>query len=311
MINFRFHIASLIAVFLALALGVVMGSTVIDRAIVAGLRDRINHVEDNADKVRADNDRLRSQLRNLNDYANQSASYTVESQLTDQPVAIVAERGVDEDKVNTQAALLRQAGAVVPGVLWLESGWNLGDAKSADAMRAALGSTTRGDKALRDEAIAALARRLTQGAAVPGQPDVLDALAKAGFVTLEGIGKADVSAADFPGSGARALLIGGPQSAITAENATRDLTRALVGAKALTAVGELDPDNATNRGAWLASVRNDDQLKAVVSTIDDVDLVQGRVAAALALAGLGRGVVGSYGYGAGAQQSVPAIPTAG
>ena len=42
MINFRFHIVSLIAVFLALALGVVMGSTVIDRAIVDGLHDRID-----------------------------------------------------------------------------------------------------------------------------------------------------------------------------------------------------------------------------------------------------------------------------
>ena len=31
MINFRFHVVSIVAVFLALALGVVMGSTVVDR----------------------------------------------------------------------------------------------------------------------------------------------------------------------------------------------------------------------------------------------------------------------------------------
>ena len=36
MINFRFHLVSLIAVFLALALGVVMGATVIDRATSTG-----------------------------------------------------------------------------------------------------------------------------------------------------------------------------------------------------------------------------------------------------------------------------------
>ena len=34
MINFRFHVVSLIAIFLALALGVVIGAGVIDRGVV-------------------------------------------------------------------------------------------------------------------------------------------------------------------------------------------------------------------------------------------------------------------------------------
>ena len=121
---------------------------------------------------------------------------------------------------------------------------------------------------------------------------MFDALAKAGFVTLEGVGSEDVSATSFPGAGARALLVGGPESTITASGTTVELTQALVAAKALTAVGEVDPDEATNRGVWLAPIRNDDQLKRQVSTIDDVDLVQGRVSATLALAVLARGVVG-------------------
>jgi hypothetical protein len=310
MINFRFHIASLIAVFLALAVGVVMGSTVIDRAIVDGLRDRINTAEKNSNQVRSDNAKLRTQIDQLNDYAEQSAQWAVEAQLTDQPVAIVAERGVNEDTVKAQAALLREAGGIVPGILWIESPWNLGgDGKNSDALRTALGSNVHTDKALRAQAITALSKRLAQGAAVAGQPDVLDALAKAGFVTLEGLGNGDVNAISYPGTGARALLLGGPQSSITAKDATLDLTRALAGTSALTAVGELDPDD-TSRGAWLAPIRNDDQLKQQVSTIDDVDVVQGQVASTLALAVLARGVVGAYGTGAGAQTTVPAIPVA-
>src|SRR5882672_11505565 len=107
MINFRFHIASLIAVFLALALGVVMGSTVIDRAIVDGLRDRINDVEKKANDQRARNDRLQEQLDQANVYTAESASYAVRNQLPDQQVGIVAERGVDEAAVKAQAQLLR------------------------------------------------------------------------------------------------------------------------------------------------------------------------------------------------------------
>lgn len=312
MINFRFHIASLIAVFLALALGVVMGSTVIDRAIVDGLHDQIKRVETNADAQRADNAQLRTERDQLNEYASQSAPWAVAHQLTDQAVAIIAERGVDEDAVKAQATLLRQADGMVPGILWLEQPWSLGgDGKSADALRTALGSTTQRDKELRSEAITALARRLAQGAAPPSEPDVLDALAKAGFVTLEGIGDGDVSAATFPGTGVRALVLGGPASTITAPSTSVELTRALVAAETLTAVGELDPDEVTNRGVWLAPIRNDDQLKAVVSTIDDVDLVQGQVAGALALADLARGVVGAYGTGTGAQATVPPIPAGG
>jgi hypothetical protein len=308
MINFRFHIASLIAIFLALALGVVMGSTVIDRAIVDGLRDQIDRVEAKANDARADNKALQEQLDDLNLYSAQSAEYAVRNELSDQAVAIVAERGLDEEAVTAQSEMLRSAGATVVGILWLEKAWNLTDeGRSADALRDALGSTTDTDRALREEGIAALSRRLTRGAATAGENDVVDSLAKAGFVTLEGVGDRDVSAASFPGTGSRALLLGGPESDIVARTTMADLSRALVASDTLTAVGEVDPEGFTNRGLWLAPIRNDDDLSAKVSTVDNVDLIEGRVASALAIAALSRGVVGSYGFGAGADSTVPPL----
>src|SRR3954454_15161459 len=45
MINFRFHIVSLIAVFLALGLGILVGSTVIDQKIVNRLDAEIGRVD--------------------------------------------------------------------------------------------------------------------------------------------------------------------------------------------------------------------------------------------------------------------------
>lgn len=315
MINFRFHIASLIAVFLALALGVVMGSTVIDRAIVEGLRDRIDTVENGADAARAENAQLKTERDQLNTYVEQSAPWAVDNQLTDASVAIVAERGIDEEIVKAQAELLRQADGTVPGILWLEAPWNLGgDGATADALRTAIGSTTRQDRRLRAEAVAALSRRLAQGSATAATPDLLDALAKAGFVTLEAVGDGDASAATFPGASVRALVLGGPGSSLTSRSTTRELTEGLVAASVLTAVGELDPEGAdppVERGAWLSPIRTDEELSAVVSTIDDVDLVPGRVASALALADLIRGVVGAYGIGAGAQATVPAAVPVG
>ena len=46
---------------------------------------------------------------------------------TDVPVVVVAVRGVDEDAVNRTVDLARQAGAAVPGVVWLEDRWALDD----------------------------------------------------------------------------------------------------------------------------------------------------------------------------------------
>ena len=58
MINFRFHLVSLIAVFLALAVGVVMGAGVIDRAIVDTLNTRIDRVEAKSDRIQSKNNKL-------------------------------------------------------------------------------------------------------------------------------------------------------------------------------------------------------------------------------------------------------------
>jgi hypothetical protein len=153
MINFRFHIASLIAVFLALALGVVMGSTVVQRAIVDSLRDQIDRVERNVDSQRAKNAALSAENDRLNLYVAESAPYAVGGALTGQSVAVLAERGIDEDAVKAQVALLQTAGARVAGTLWLESAWNLADPASADALRTATGSTTRNNRTLRAEAL--------------------------------------------------------------------------------------------------------------------------------------------------------------
>ena len=46
MISFRFHVVSITAVFLAIAIGVVVGSTYVDRAIVDNLQHRIETVSE-------------------------------------------------------------------------------------------------------------------------------------------------------------------------------------------------------------------------------------------------------------------------
>lgn len=311
MINFRFHIVSLIAVFLALALGIVMGATVVNRAIVDRLNDRIDTVEKNANARKAENDQLRSEVGQLEGYIDNSKDFAVTGRLNGVTVATVATRGVDDDAVKDTVQLAQQAGARDVGILWLEEKLSLGDDEAVRELGQIVGRPGESAKPTRDAAWSALAARLAAGAAAPGTPDVIEALDNGGFVSFEAVGSQagdNFSLGTFPGAGAEALLVDGTNGAVAANDVVEPLTRQLVANQVRVVAAEVfsDRDGGPDRGAILAGIRKNDDLSQIVSTVDDLDLVEGRVAAVLALGDLSRGVVGQYGHGAGATQSIPA-----
>ena len=55
MINIRYHVYSLVAVFLALAIGVAAGSTVVQRSVVDNLKSTQGRIEKNLDDLEAQN----------------------------------------------------------------------------------------------------------------------------------------------------------------------------------------------------------------------------------------------------------------
>jgi hypothetical protein len=314
MINFRFHLVSLVAVFLALTVGIVMGATVIDRAIVDGLNDRITAVSNRADERKRESEALAADVGRLNDFVGQAEPYIVEGRLTDVPVVVMATRGINGDVVNEQVDLLRQAGATVPAVLWFEDLWALDDDTKADALGEILGESTREPTALREAAWRALAARLYEGQATteiappsevtPPSTDVLAALVDAGFVEVERVGDRTLDQGTFPGSNSRAVLLSG--AGFARGNLLRSGARALAGAGVPTVVGEVYAETAArSRGQILTAIRA--ETIEGVSTVDDVELPEGRIAVALAGSDLGRQppVSGHYGYGDGATRALP------
>jgi hypothetical protein len=313
MINFRFHIVSLIAVFLALGLGILMGSAIVNGAIVDRLDREIDQVRDESEQLRASNREANDALDRTNQYAADSAAYSVDGRLTGVPVAVVAERGVDGDDVNDTLAMLRAAGADAPAIFWLQPRWKLEGDEDVDALRTAadlLGGAT----SLRARALDLLARRLTdpRDPAAPPGADLIDLLVEAGFLEIESDDDTDLAA--FPPRPARAVLVTGTTSEFRGTDMTIEMTSAFVDADAPTVVGEVfvpqDGPDAPAQGAAVAPVREDEALSQVVSTVDDLEVVPGRVATVIALQELANGVVGHYGYGEGATSSLPPRPDA-
>jgi len=305
MVNFRFHVVSIIAIFLAIAIGTVMGATFVGRGVIDRLQNRIDTVQQNADDARSKNEELRAAADENAKYVDQTANYAVGRSLAGVRIDLVAERGVDGGIVDKQVDLLRSAGATVPGVVWLEDSWKLTDSDQLAALRDATGLSNRTPTPLRLAAAGLLGRRLSTAPQVLAE-DVLGKLADAKFVTLSGAsGSSAPVAADFTGDGARTLVLGGPGSSVPADT-TPALAAGLVDGSAALAIGEIfgTVGEVTERDAWIDAIAGDDALRSHVSTIDDVDLVEGRVAATLALAELGTGASGNYGLGR--ERAVPA-----
>jgi hypothetical protein len=308
MINFRFHIVSLIAVFLALAVGIVFGATVVNRVIVDRLNDRIDTVEKNAEKRKTENDQLRGQLGQQQGYIESTQDFAVSGRLNGVTLVTLATSGVNDDAVVNTVELAQKAGARAPGILWLEEKLTLSDTDALRQLGETLGHPNESAKATRDAAWGALATRLGTGNAGEGR-DLLSVLADDGYLRFQAVGNQgdNFSFSDFPNGDVRVLLVDGTDAKIQNGELLAPLTNALVANRLRTVAAEVyvEKDNGPKRGAMLTPIRSSDGLNQTVSTVDDLDLVEGRVASVLALGDFSRNVVGQYGYGMGAQKNIP------
>ena len=334
MINFRFHLVSLIAVFLALGLGILVGSTVIDQGIVNRLDSEINSVRKENSSREATNKQLSQQNSRLQQFIDKTAAFVGDGRLFHRSVAVVAERGVDGGVVKRSEQALQAAGAEVPGVLWLDGAWALDSDSKVQALQSALGLTGTASS-LRDSAFNLLVRRLAKvpptkpaattttqaptGSApdestttLPTAPqvDAITALEKAGFLTIT---DGNLSAfATFPSHPVDVLVVTGDNSEFAGGDLTPTFVRAVTAAGLPTVVGAVydgGGNQPPERGASLAPILNDQNLSGEVSTVDDLELVQGQVAAVLSLEIVGSGTVGHYGYGTGASAPLPPHPS--
>lgn len=308
MINFRYHVVSILAVFLALAIGTVMGASFVGRGVIDRLNDRITSVRKNADGVRAEKETLQGQVDKLGAYRDETAAFTVARSLTGLRVNLVAERGVDSAVVDKQATLLRQGAGTVPGVIWLEDVWKLDSAEALASLRTATGLTNRDRAGLRAGAAQLLGKRLGAAPALPDlttpapttpvpTEDLLTKLVAAKFISLAGVvGSPTPVAADFVASASRVLELGGPGHAVPAD-VIPTVAAGVWSGGTPAVVGQVftESDATPDRGSWVDAVAGQASIRNHVSTVDDVESVEGRVGATLALAELSLGTVGNYG----------------
>jgi Copper transport outer membrane protein, MctB len=119
-IDFRYHLVSIVAVFLALAVGIVVGVTELQPGVVRSLRALSTHEKKQIDSLLAAQRALRQQVSADEAFAQTEASRLLTGSLTGQNILIVAAPGADSQTISGVSTVLQRAGAKVTGQLSLQ-----------------------------------------------------------------------------------------------------------------------------------------------------------------------------------------------
>jgi hypothetical protein len=314
MVDFRYHVVSIVAVFLALGIGIIMGTTVIDNAVVHSLESSSRQLARDKDELRHRVTDLQEQVGDDEEFYNLLAPELISGKLAGQRVTIVAapqgEKGVRDGLATT----LTRAGATIAGrVRVLPRLSDPAAAPEIDDLVARVVPAGVDFAAARTP----VARATTLLAAVLGTKDptpvatptasvvtALAALEDAGLIDLEGQppGPASIVVVLVPAPAPDADDVA--RASFATSNVTMlSLVDASAGEARVTLVAS-PRGGAAERGA-LATLRADAVRAAKVSSVDLVDTQLGRITAVLALAEGLRGGNGHYGSGAGAEALAP------
>lgn len=177
MINLRYHIVSITAVFLALGIGVALGGTFLDRATVDLLEGNIGRAESRIRDTEARNDELTDLLRQA-DQRDDSLIEVGEVELFDglldeTPVLIVTRTDSHPETVQRVAQALRRADADLQGVLELTDALLMLDEVDVDVANAV--SVNPEDLDQVREAVDSTLRQVLIEAGRPDEADASDA----------------------------------------------------------------------------------------------------------------------------------------
>ena len=311
MIDFRYHIVSIVAVFLALGLGLLVGATALQPTALGGLISLSQREHEQIGAALATNRQLNRQLDSNDQWAQANAPQLLHGLLAGERVVVVEAPGASSQVVSGVSDALAEAGATVSGQVQIQD-------KFFDVSRATQQQLTQ------------LAQRFTPVAvSLQGSPVAQASQAIAGAIlTKDGAGQPvagqrdSASAALLSGFGAEGFLaVNGqpdaratlavviipdtPQStSISNPQSQRLVTLAqqlnLAGQGTVVA-GSVD---GSGPGSVIDVMRNGGRA-GHLSSVDNANRTIGQIVVAQALAEQLRGVSGSYGATSSAASAAP------
>jgi hypothetical protein len=316
LISFRYHIFTIVAIFLAVGLGLLFGSSVVQPALIQDLENQANQLGEDLADTRAEVSDLQAQVGALQEAGDILPSLD-QGTLTDRPVVLVTHDAV-EPRLLSQARLsLSEAAVTMVAELSITDRMAVGDEQSREALSELLGMASDTETpTLQMRAAEVLAQRLAVGvprrAVSPSGPDILDEFLTANFLTTAQ-GSPSISRGDLPGIGGKDQLVvvlsgGQGEPLVDPQLFFVPLVEGLVQRGATVAAGESVSTDYPFVPALRADGAAGDGTDPAMVTVDDLDFSVGGAALVLGLERLvllGQG--GNYGIKAGATAPLPPL----
>ncbi|HET9291688.1 MAG TPA: copper transporter [Actinomycetes bacterium] len=315
MISLRYHIVSLVAVFLALALGIVVGSTVLQEGTVSVLRATSDQVREQSERNSRENVALKQENSRLQSFGATVLPDLVRGRLDGRSVVLVDTDKVDSGLRDGVRKVLEDAGAEVDGqITFADERLALGTDADRTAAGRLLGVDAGDPEVLRGQLVKRLAERLANPAAIPQDDrqrasDMLTGLQDADFLADLRLSRPLAAGSDpFPRQGSIFVLLGPAATATTAVAPDAFLVPLAdqVSGLAGGAVAGGEAADVPRETSWILALRDNRAVSRRVSGIDSVDKVYGQLALVEALEDrLQQEAAGQYGVKDGASGLLP------
>lgn len=325
MIDFRYHLVSIVAVFLALAIGIVLGSTALQGSTIDGLRALSDSLQNQLNAVSAQRDSYKQQASASDAFLQISEQKLLKDTLAGDRIVLVTEPGAPSGVINGIQKAAGYAGAAVTGTVALQpkfndlSGATQSSLSAINSQQAAVNSvalapatdeqTVQQQEAAQLIAAAVLDKAAGQSALTAAAAQtLLKSYIQAGFLSVSG---------GAPTDGATLAVIVTPQATAAdgqndpADEALLAVAAQFANASAATVVA--GPAASSSASTSAVAVLRGSSVSSQVSSVDNADTRVGQISTIWALADqLAGAKPNSYGIsGASAVSPVPSpVPSA-
>jgi hypothetical protein len=295
MINFRYHLVSLVGVLFALSIGLVLGSGLLSSGTGTAAAVQVVDLQAETALLRERVAANEATVGFADSFGAQTQQAQLAGVLSDRPVIIVALPGADGQVVAGTREALAAADATVVGTVEIDSTWSdAGSEAVLDSLAAQLVSSgaTLPDTDGYERGAVVLAASLLDTKAGKDADELATtpaAFAEAGLITVSEPLRQTAELA--------VVLTGGPLDEDGEAGRRMGALTSLAAALDSQGAGAVlagPPDSAIDLGL-VDAVRGDADLAAQLSTLDMAQVSSGRTSAVLALAEQAAGGVGHYG----------------
>jgi hypothetical protein len=309
-IDFRYHLISIVGVLLALAIGILAGSGFLGGPLLSDLRHRLNNIAQDNSGLQKDVAALRRISQQNQVFAQATQPWLLQTALTSHSVVLLEPEGTDTSTSDGIVSAIVSAGGTVTSTVSFTDKFALTDPTARDELALSIQSTSGVANKLREEAASLLGLRAAAASRAPvvsgSKPsgsaerfeDLMDQLERDGFVSAD---RARDGITVDPGALFIVLAGSVERAPFPATSFSVTLARSLANHDGIVLAAE------PSQSVWsfVSSVRADAEARSTVSTVDDADTVPGGIATVMGLREAMRGHVGHYGYAPGADSVIP------